>query len=627
MTSELDSPDANPIPNEEASKTPRSSNGAADVGGLAISLRSQPLGGLGRARLWDFMWDSHQIPRWLGLAPAGPLDGSLVTVTSRTSEPRHGTLAVAGGEGETCVLLTLRPLRGGSGTEATNCVIRVKDSGNQKVRVVIDETGFASRSEADVARERWRDALEQIARDAAKARQRAEQPRQAVVVFHGMGNQRPGDTLISLVTGGAIPGEESGWVKPDRMSESFELRSYALASDPGLGRPPTDFYEAYWAHLVQGTTTSQVTAWAGSVLGTWRHVPKPLALSLWLIRVLVLIALWVVLAVSVGWITPPPLLTSGFVVAVAALVWGLISKTYAGVLGDVARYLRPLPENIETRQRIREVGVDLLSKLHDDGRYDRIVVLGHSLGSVVAYDVLTQLWIERHRQHDAPNRATFTPLRAVERAVTAAPTHRGGPPEPVSLDEARLRQHQAWAGLRANTQPWLITDFVTVGSPLAHARTLLTKNPTAFDDAVRSRIYPTCPPVVETERRSGLQRITYDRPYPSSEGGVRTFTMLHHAAPFAVTRWTNLHFRPRLLGIKGDPVGGEVSAVFGPWVKDVTLEAGQWVWKSHTGYWSSGTTAGNVHLGYLQDALDLETAVTLRTVCQQLPLRLPHARR
>jgi hypothetical protein len=598
---------------------------------ISIRLRSRPLPGLGAQRLWTFLWSSPQIPRWFGEAPAGPVDHSLVTVTSPTTSPRTGRLdRDADDDGLGVVLTLVSP--GCTGAASTECAIWLEDTGHDSVRVVIEEDGFASWPDAELARTRWLASIAQIEHDVARARRRDEQPRQAVVVFHGMGSQRPGDTLTSLVTGGAIPasrsvgGGASGWVKPDRLSDLFELRSYVLRADAELDRPATDVYEAYWAHLAEGTTTSQVTSWAFSVLRTWRNVPRQLAISLWLIRVLVVLGLGLVVAVQSGWITLPPWLTGWFVLAIGAVVWGLVSKVYAGVLGDVARYLRPLPENIETRQRIREVGVDLLSRLHDDGRYDRIVVLGHSLGSVVAYDVLTQLWIERHRQHDRPAHTTFAPLRSVERAATGAPDHHGGGHESVGVAQARERQHLAWAALRENTQPWLVTDFVTVGSPLAHATTLLAKNPRAFAAARHARVLPTCPPVVETERRSRLKRITYDRGYRSPEGEVRTFTLFHHAALFAVTRWTNLSFRPRLLGLRGDPVGGPIGPVFGRWVRDVELETQQWIWRAHTGYWSPGTSPHDGHLAQLRAALDLEKGGDLRAVCRRLPLHLPRPR-
>jgi hypothetical protein len=63
-------------------------------------------------------------------------------------------------------------------------------------------------------------------------------------------------------------------------------------------------------------------------------------------------------------------------------------------LGDAARYLSPRPRNIALRQKIRSEGLKLFRSLHASGEYDRIVVVGHSLGSVIGYDLITHLWQE-----------------------------------------------------------------------------------------------------------------------------------------------------------------------------------------------------------------------------------------
>ncbi|MEM8948852.1 MAG: hypothetical protein AAGC99_05915, partial [Pseudomonadota bacterium] len=91
-----------------------------------------------------------------------------------------------------------------------------------------------------------------------------------------------------------------------------------------------------------------------------------------------------------------------------ALPWLLAATVLVGLLsflaryfGDVARYVRPAPDNIRIRNEIRKAGVELLKKLNDakypDGsdRYERITVVGHSLGSIIAYDMLNHLWAER----------------------------------------------------------------------------------------------------------------------------------------------------------------------------------------------------------------------------------------
>ncbi len=57
-------------------------------------------------------------------------------------------------------------------------------------------------------------------------------------------------------------------------------------------------------------------------------------------------------------------------------------------LGDAARYFRNSPANIKVRREIRKQAVDTLDMLHRLRLYDRIVVVAHSLGTVVAYDML-----------------------------------------------------------------------------------------------------------------------------------------------------------------------------------------------------------------------------------------------
>src|SRR5205807_10269688 len=62
---------------------------------------------------------------------------------------------------------------------------------------------------------------------------------------------------------------------------------------------------------------------------------------------------------------------------------------------------------------------------------------------------------------------------------------------------------------------------------------------------------------------------------------------MHHAAPFAAVRWTNIHDPHRLI-FQGDIISGPVAPVFGPGVLDIDLKAlrGQSRRFSHTRYWT-----------------------------------------
>lgn len=123
--------------------------------------------------------------------------------------------------------------------------------------------------------------------------------KQAVVVIHGMGEQRPMDTLRSFVRtmweqdpeiarGDKIDRAEV-WSRLDGRTGSLELRRITTrASKPGgtyQRGARTDFYELYRADLTAGSTWEQFTGWIRYLLfRRWKNVPDDVR-SAW-------IALW-----------------------------------------------------------------------------------------------------------------------------------------------------------------------------------------------------------------------------------------------------------------------------------------------------------------------------------------------
>jgi hypothetical protein len=130
---------------------------------------------------------------------------------------------------------------------------------------------------------------------------------------------------------------------------------------------------------------------------------------------------------------------------------------------------------------------------------------------------------------------------------------------------------------------WKITDLVTLGSPLAHAPFLMAANRKDLGDRVKERQYPTCPPQPVDERDWQYGRSLLKTP----SGG----TLLHHAALFACTRWTNLYF-------DRDIIGGKVENL-GSWIDNRCLEP-RGVFP-HTRYWQRAADHR-----CLNQALDLE---------------------
>ncbi|MGA9597327.1 MAG: hypothetical protein WBV06_14295 [Acidimicrobiia bacterium] len=558
--------------------------------------------------LWDLMWRPETQPRWLGEGPAIRLErDTRCALTDEAGIWRSGYVEKIRSPSGVTLHMEPPPAWGDAGP--TTVRIRIAAMAERKSRVEIEEADVPAARVSEVERY-WSRRLGLIRAMATAVNRRRDQVKQAVVVIHGIGEQQPGATLASLAASGVLPHGEEGesiWVKPDRASHSFELRKMTYKASFQNRLPSTDVFEFYWAHTIRDTTLGQLGAWMRRLL-LRRRVPRPLR-PLWLMSwVLIIAAAAMGVAVWIGAIDLSRWLVGGTaLVVIVGAVWKLIGRGLAlQVLGDAARYLLPLPGNIAHRQAIREAGVELLERLHDSGEYDRVVILGHSLGSVIAYDIVTHAWIRMNTRHQRPRTAKFAELRDVERSVAVSGT-----------EAARKLQHAAWRRQRANTQPWLVTDLVTVGSPLTYADLLMAAGPEALAEAKRDRILPTCPPVTEREASTGHLRMSYERPFRDALGGTKlTFTQFHHAAPFAVTRWTNLYFQTKWFGIAGDIVGGPVAGCFGDWVRDVALTSPAHRF-THTWYWRPA--GDSAHLAALRDALALDGRPDLVELLREVP--------
>jgi hypothetical protein len=461
----------------------------------------------------------------------------------------------------------------------------------------------------------------------------SETKRQAVVIVHGMGEQRPMDTIRGFV--GAVwssdlsrtegmrervrkpdpdgTGEiNKSWVHPDSRARSYELRRITTPHDiKGLR---TEFYELYWSDITQGTTVQRLVAWVkGLLLRKWSDVPadaRPLYIAAW--AVTAIIATLLVVPNLIEWFGLGKVLFPGWVWSIAAVFVGwLVSQFLVPYFGDVAIYVRSEPDTIAKRTEVRERGLALLRGLNDDPTYDRIVVAAHSLGTIVAYDILQLLWAER--APSGRNRRTEPELLKAFRAVgkKALPidsTERAKVTmDAAQLDEYRLLQWQLYRQLRTAPSDklgsWKVSDFVTFGSPLTHAEFLVTHNAADFAKAVDERLLSTCPPVSEGKSPNIL--------YPS-----RSPRYPHHAAVFSATRWTNIHDKGNGW-LTGDPISGPLVENFGPGILNIQVSLSWALGRifTHTNYWStaaqgwevlpSGERGPRSHLDVLRDAVDL----------------------
>jgi hypothetical protein len=256
-------------------------------------------------------------------------------------------------------------------------------------------------------------------------------------------------------------------------------------------------------------------------------------------------------------------------------------------LGDAARYFRASPGNVTVRREIRRQAVNTLDTLHKWGTYDRIVIVAHSLGTVVAYDMLRAYF--SRICNDLPDCGKLEPQ------FSQIDKHDPDNPSGAILNEDDFRSagRQIVRKIAAQTvnspipadqkrSTWLVSDFVTLGSPLTHARYLMCDGNTEtelnknFERRVTQREFPLCPP--EEDGDDGLL---------SFHNGQTHRKEFHHAALFGLTRWTNLFF-PMSQMFWGDAIGGPLRDIFGRYIKDVevsTLTTGKPAFFTHTSYW------------------------------------------
>jgi len=527
---------------------------------------------------------------------------------------------------------------------------------------------------------------------------RSKTRRQAVLVIHGMGEQVPLETMRSFVEtvyerdGGVRTGPaESGrrnrvWSIPDTATGSAELRK--ISTEPRSGdRLRTDFFEFYWADIMQGTPIEAVYEWLrGLILRSPWAVPRSARvwiawLALWAVSIGLVLsvlatldpsdgiaealfkswqgwlmaqarwfgaalagaaALWLVLSFLGARnrarvkVTLPVLLIGGGLVLLLAPVatlenvktwsglFSLISATVLGgliapYLGDVVRYVRATPATVDKRQRVRDRGLALLTALHDktDGKgpdappyYERIIVVAHSLGTIIAYDLIQLYWQKVGPSHQIPAvPALKAPLLEIDRFVAdwwgKPESERGDFP----LDAFQAQQAAMFAALVAGGVKFRISDFVTMGAALTHAEFLLQDDKAALERAFQERGLSASPPRPDLPSPRASYMLGKSGPFA------------HFAAPFSAVRWTNiydLHWFPLL----GDIVSGPLQPVFGPGIREhrVTMVREGWLpvlnrLVTHTLYWTwqrryDGLADDELpaHIKALREALQLRGA-------------------
>jgi len=365
----------------------------------------------------------------------------------------------------------------------------------------------------------------------------------AVVFVHGLLERRPMDTFDSFAK--TVLARDAEYdAQPLEVTDSYEARRYVA---PSAG---TELFEYDWSFLMTSTRYAGfVAALARVFLRRPRHVPDQL-FGIWR---LVWLALLIPVALLMG-----VFVVGGFLLhtGVAGWIVGVVSSVLVLTIGfgvlrtaprlltrsflttgfvNAARYFDPAPESYAARRAIRGGLVDLLSTLHQ-GRYARIVVVGHGVGGCIAYDALTTLWAEMHELHTG-----------------SGPTiDLGSLARPDSVGDFQAMQFALWKDLRRQGNPWRTTDFVTLGTPMAQADMFVAR-----------------PPILAGLSRSDSRHDFFERLI--RRGVVASCPPAEGQSPFAVTRWTNIWFPVRRGSLRGDWFGGALRPLFGRGIREIAV--------------------------------------------------------
>ena len=226
----------------------------------------------------------------------------------------------------------------------------------------------------------------------------------AILFVHGIGEPSPLITLLALVEGLLATELKCGDSRIRRVPVPFQPidQRYMLVVTTGEGAR-FDFYEHYWAPHTTGQQLSVLLCWllrlalqpAGELAPAGRAGVA--LLRVWFLS----------LIASVVLLVGQPLYPLSWSPSIlAAVVWTGLSITalqlLVPLLGDAACYLLAKPSTVTSARRIESDFQKTLIRLQAMARYQKIVIIGHSLGSVIAYHGLCELFQRANCGADLP---------------------------------------------------------------------------------------------------------------------------------------------------------------------------------------------------------------------------------
>jgi uncharacterized membrane protein len=442
-----------------------------------------------------------------------------------------------------------------------------------------------------------------------KTLKHTETGRKAIVIIHGIGNQQPMATVRNLLYN-LIGKNAHFFSSPNRITDDLELRRLSVAGKD------TDLYEYYWANLISDPNVYEVFSWIFHIL--FRKKPSErLKVVIPILRIIIFLLSIAALVLIIHYLNYysgrigvfETLVGSVMIIFLIRTFFPTIARVFltnaiVQYIGDAVRYLTPTPQNIDSRAKIRRGGIELLKKLHEAKseadetkyRYDKIIVIGHSLGSTIAYNVLSHLWSEYNTLHGNNEGTELLKQDALENIQEYVMNG------DIEAEEYQKLQENLLIEQKKIGNPWRISDFITLGSPLTHVSLLIAKDEVDFEKRKIQREFPICPPIVDKFNKGFSYKLNYKvKKSELDNSTIRTLKVLHHAAHFGMTKWTNIYFT-------NDFVGGSLKKDFGNGILELRLKAKGFFNRvlpmaSHTLYWESKQTQS---FKKIKEILDIE---------------------
>ena len=237
--------------------------------------------------------------------------------------------------------------------------------------------------------------------------------RTAILVIHGIGEQEPFETLDSFAANFVkfvdyLPPLEHKMVSRRGAGGVEWQESFVSIERPN--EAPLDVHEFYWAYMTEEQISIQeVIRWVGKTLKATEKFykenldlqreyeqrrgkePFPLRNVLRLLRWTAVLSPFVKLA----WALASPFsklsVTNWFHSLLDKFGW-----VVTGYIGDIAVYTTTDEKSryFKIRQQILDESQALVEQILTDDSYDRVILAGHSLGSVIAYDTLNRINIK-----------------------------------------------------------------------------------------------------------------------------------------------------------------------------------------------------------------------------------------